>query len=463
METKKQRQEILSRINSLIEKGYSRRKACREIGIAESTARGWEKVTIEIKDREPKYVVKKDRVFWKARGDSMEIDLSQLDNVFYQYSKHGLNKSATQVQNLLEFNAIEWQSFKRTFELVKDSDVFSPYSLSLVSGKEKTEMIASKIAEKYSDKNMRDVIAYEDNKQKNKAYTKAIKEASGLDYRRREFETEILEYITKATAKVVAKKVNVKSKRHGVHTIQDLHIGADIEEAFNLPRFNSEIVVDRLNQIAENINAENNAKNTICLNGDLIETFTGLNHINSWKGIDKKYGYGVKATILACDILTDFLAKVENVHEVLIVAGNHDRTTSNNNEDVDGEVIQWIHYVLNSKFGGIFNIDHSTDVIVRVIDNVCYIWTHGHLNLSKRSPAEIVNIYGVAGMFCIVIQGHFHTRKITHDSARCRVIYASSIFTGNNYSNKLGFSTLPGYVTCYSMGDFPIVMDIPLV
>ena len=463
MYNEKQRQEILLRLETLQGEGHSRRSACKEMGIGESTVRGWSKKVISVEEDKPKYIVQKNKVFWESRGDSIEIDLSQLDDVFYQYSKHGLNKTAVQVQNILGFNAIQWQSFKRTFELVKDSEVFSPYSLSLVSGKEKTEMIANKIAEKYSDRNMRDVIAYESEKQRNRAYSKAIKKAEDLGSRRREFETSILDYITKATKKVVVKKVKTKSKKHGVHTVQDLHIGADIDASFNLHAFNSDIVVDRLNQIAEGINAENNAENTICINGDIIESFTGLNHINSWKGIDKKYGYGVKATILACDILVDFLAKVENVHEVLIVAGNHDRTTSNSAEDVDGEVIQWVHYVLNAKFKNVFDLDHSPDVIVRVIENVCYIWTHGHLNISKRSPAEIINLYGVPGMFCIVIQGHFHTRKITFDSAMARVIYASSIFTGNNYSKKLGFSTLPGYLSCFSNGKYPIVMDIPLL
>ena len=462
MYTQKEKQEILARLKTMQDEGLSRRKACKDIGIAESTIRGWEKKTIEVDKDKPKYIVKKDKVFWEARGDSMQIELSQLDSVFYQYSKHGLNKTAVQVQNELGFNAIQWQSFKRTFELVKDSDVFSPYSLSLVSGKEKTDMIADKIAEKYSDKNMRDVIAHESDKQRNRAYSKAIKKAEDLSSRRRDFETEILDYITKATSKTVVKKIKTKSKRHGVHTVQDLHIGADIEAEFNLPAYNTDVVVDRLNQVAESINAENNAKNTICLNGDIIESFTGLNHINSWKGIDKKYGYGVKATILACELLKDFLSKVENVHEVLIVAGNHDRTTSNSQEDVDGEVIQWVHYVLKSKFGDVFKIDHSSDVIVRAIDNVCYIWTHGHLSISKRTPAEIINLYGIQGMFCIVIQGHFHTRKVTFDSAMSRVLYASSLFTGNNYSKKLGFSTLAGFLTCYSNGKYPIVIDIPL-
>jgi metallophosphoesterase superfamily enzyme len=465
MYNEKQRQDILERLQDLQENyGHSRRSGCKELGIAESTVRGWEKAIIEVEEDKPKYIVtKSNKVQWTYSKGKMEVELSTVDNAFYQYSKHGLNKSATQVQNSLRFNPIQWQSFKRTFDLVKDSDVFSPYSLSLVSGKDKTDMIASKIAEKYSDDNMRDVIAYESDKQKNRAYQKAIKKAQGLDYRRSEFETEILDYITKAQSKVIVKKVKAKSKRHGVHTFADPHAGAKVEATYNLPAYNTDILRDRLNQIATKINAENNAKNTICINGDLIETFTGLNHMNSWKGIDNKYGYGVKATILVTDLLTEFFSKVENIHEVLIVAGNHDRTTSSNQEDVDGEVIQWVHYVLQAKFGHLFNLEHSPDVMVRAIDNVCYIWTHGHLSISKRSPAEIINIYGIPGMYCIVIEGHLHTRKIKFDSATGRVIVISSLFTGNTFSKNLGYSTLPGFVTMYSDGKYPIVIDIPLI
>jgi len=463
MYNEKQKQEILERLKDLQDNyGHSRRSGCKELGVAESTVRSWERATIQVDDEKQPYYVQKDKVFWESKGEEMIIDLEHLDDVFYQYSKHGLNKTAVQVQNILGFTAVQWQSFKRTFQLVKDSDVFSPYSLSLVSGKEKTDMIANKIAEKYSDKNMRDVIAYESDKQKNRAYQKAIKKAEGLDYRRREFETSILDYITKATGKVIVKKVKAKSKRHGVHTIADLHAGSDVEATYNLPAYNTEILRDRLDQIAIKINAENNAKNTICINGDLVETFTGLNHMNSWKGIDNKYGYGVKATILVCELLTEFFAKVENIEEVLIVAGNHDRTTSSNQEDVDGEVVQWVHYVLKAKFGHLFNLDHSADVMVRAIDNVCYIWTHGHLSISKRSPAEIINIYGIQGMYCIVIEGHLHTRKIKFDSSTGRVIVISSLFTGNTFSKNLGYSTLPGFVTMYSDGKYPIVMDIPL-
>lgn len=418
---------------------------------------------VQNSEPEPKYEVNsRNIVSWSYRDHNFTLKLSELDDIFYRYSKHGLNMSQVQIQNHYGMTAVQWQSLKRTFELVKDSDVFSPYSLSLVSGKEATEMIASKIAEKYSPKNMRDVIAYESDKQQRKAYNKAIKKAETLEYRRQEFESSLLDYVSKSSGKTIVKTVKTKSKLHGVHTLADLHVGADIEEEYNLPAYNTDILRARLKRTADIINEQDNAKNTICINGDFIESFTGLNHINSWKGIDKKYGYGVKATTLACELLKEFFGQVNNIHEVLLVAGNHDRTTSNSAEDVDGEVVQWVHYVLKAEFGHLFNIDHDPNVLVRVIDNVCYIWTHGHLSISKRTPAEIINQYGVQGHYCLVIEGHLHTRKIKHDSMNSRVLVTSSYFTGNKYSKKLGYSTLAGFTTVYSDGKYPKVVDIPL-
>lgn len=458
---KQERVEILNKIKSFMEQDkLSRREACRRIGISESTVRSWEKATVQVETDKPKYIVtKKNKVLWEAKDDKMEIDLSLLDNAFYQYSKHGLNKTAVQVQNSLGFNAIQWQSFKRTFELVKDSDVFSPYSLSLVSGKEKTDMIAEKISEKYSDANMRDVIAYESQKQQNRAYQNAIKKASGLDYKRREFETAILEYLDVSVKKVNVRVAKSKTKKHGVHEIADTHIGADIEKEHLLPAFNVDVVKARLVEVADKINAQNNEKNTICFLGDFIESFTGLNHPNSWKGIDKRYGYGTKATIMACEIITEFLEKVDNVHEVLLVAGNHDRVTSSNKEDTDGEIIYWIHYILKQRFAKAFAIDYTTDVITRVIDNICYIWTHGHLSISKRSTSDIINMYGVPGYFCVVMQGHFHCRQIKDDTINYRFLTCPSIFTGNKYSKGLGFTTMPGFITSISDGKYPTIID----
>lgn len=412
-----------------------------------------------------KFTVVEGNVSWKYRHGIIELPLDSLDQIFYEYSIHGLNLSQVKIQNKHGLNAIQWQSLKRTFDLVKDSDVFSPYSLSLHTGKEQCDMIAAKIAEKYSPKNMRDVISYEDGKQRRLAYDKAIKEASGLEYRRQVFETELLEYVTQATQKVIATKTKDYLVHESVVTIADLHIGANIEATKQLPKFDADTVRMRLDAIALEINERKAKFNTICFNGDIIETFTGLNHINSWKNIDQKYGYGVKATIMATDLITEFLSKVNNIKEVLFVAGNHDRTTSNNHEDVDGEVIQWVHHIIEAKFGHLFPCEWTSDVVTRKINNVGYVWTHGHLSISKRSPAEIVNMYGIDGCYNIIIEGHLHTRKIKADTSKYRVIVTSSIFTGNNYSEKLGYSTLPGFTYMYSKDTvpYPVVIDIPIL
>jgi predicted phosphodiesterase len=421
------------------------------------------KLEAPIEEAVERFTVSGDSVSWKYKRGIIEITLEELDKIFYEYSKHGLNMSAVSVQNRHGFDALQWQSVKRTFDLVKDSDVFSPYTLSLYSGKEKCDMIASKIAEKYSPRNMREVIEYEDHKQTRKAYQKAVKEAEKGDYKRQLFENGLLEYITEAKfAPVVRKSTDVKIGNAIVH-VADLHTGAEIESARNLPAFNSNIIAKKLLAVAQDANSRKAKKVTVVINGDLIETFTGLNHINSWKNIDKKYGYGVNATIKAFELINNFLSQVNNIHEVILISGNHDRVTSNNKEDVTGEVVQWVHYMLNATYGKKFKVEWSQDVASRAIDKCGFIFTHGHLLLSRKNPESITNLYGFPEHFNLVVMAHLHTRKILSDGIRTRVIHAPSIFTGNTYSKGLGFSSLSGYLYITVTNGLPVVTDFPLV
>jgi len=415
-----------------------------------------------VEEQEEKFFVNGESVSWKYKRGVIELTVEELDTIFYEYSKHGLNMSAVQVQNKHGFDALQWQSVKRTFDLVKDSDVFSPYSLSLVSEKEACDMIASKIAEKYSPKNMRAVIEHEDTKQRNKAYSKAIKVVADAEYRRHQFENELLEYITACkVAPVVRKSRDVKIGNAIVH-IADLHYGADIEAERNLPAFNHEVLEKKLAHVAKDANQRKAKNNIIVINGDLIESFTGLNHINSWKNIDKKYGYGVKATIQVIEVLTKFISSVNNVGEVILLAGNHDRTSSNNKEDTIGEVVQWVHYVLNARFGNKMKLSWSPDVAPFKMDNCGFVPSHGHLLLSKKNPELIINQYGFAGLFNLCIFAHLHTRKTLADGLNHRIIHAPSIFTGNSYSKGLGYSSLSGYLYITVNQGLPVITDVPI-
>lgn len=425
-------------------------------------------VTAIEQEEKPKFIVKSGNVEWKYRHGIMEIPIETLDQIFYEYSVHGLNLSQVKIQNKHGFNAIQWQSFKRTFDLVKDSDVFSPYTLSLYSEKEQCDMIASKIAEKYSPKNMRDVIVYEDEKQRKKAYDSAIKESSKIDLRRQQFETELLDYVS-LLPKTISLPITKASKiDDAIIHVCDLHIGSEIDEVKQnghviQQAFNSDIALERLLKIADDAN-EKQAKNiTVVINGDIIETFTGLNHINSWKGIDKRYGYGTKATIKAIEILDKFIQRIHNCSKVILISGNHDRTTSNNSEDVDGEIIYWVHFTLKAMFGKYINVEFATDIASHKVGSVGFLFTHGHLGLSKKDPSNIVLDYGFGEhIYHMIVEGHLHTRKVKHDSLNRRVVVAPSIFTGNNYSKQGGWSTLPGYLFFFTKGSYPIVYDIPI-
>lgn len=419
-------------------------------------------VTAIEQEEKPKYIIKGNNVNWKYRHGVMEIPVETLDQIFYEYSIHGLNLSQVKIQNKHGFNAIQWQSFKRTFDLVKDSDVFSPYTLSLYSEKEQCDMIAQKIGEKYTPKNMRDVIVYEDEKQRKKAYDKGIKTIAELDLRRQEFETELLDYVTQSKIAPVVKKTTDVKIGNAVVTVADLHVGADIQPQRNLPGYNIDILERKLDDVSKETNARKAKAVTLIINGDLIETFTGLNHINSWKNIDKKYGYGTKATIMATEILTRFIEKVNNVTEVILISGNHDRVTSNNGEDVTGEVVHWVHYVLQARFGNNFKVSWDYDVASRLIDDCGFIITHGHLGLSRKNPELLVNQYGFTGKFNLVLMAHLHTRKILADSMMYRVMHCPSMFTGNDYSKGLGFTTLSGFTFITIKNGYPVVTDIPI-
>ena len=401
------------------------------------------KVSTKVEKEQPQFRVVGDSIVWDYKRGEITLSVEDLDHIFYEYSKHGLNMSQVQVQNKHGLDALQWQSFKRTFDLVKDSDVFSPYSLSLVSDKAACDMIAQKIGEKYNPKNMRAVIAYESDKQRGKALDKVIKESASRDYEWQVLSNALLEYTSEAKAVKVRKTAPTKGIPAYAH-ICDIHGGAEIKASRGLQAYNYQVIEKRLKAIAEDINSKQPTEVTLGLNGDFIETFTGLNHINSWQGIAKTDGYGQDALIRVTEILVQFISQVNNVKEVLLTSGNHDRITSSNKEDVDGGVAKLVFVMLKARFNGLVDIDWDADVITRKIGGVGIIQTHGHLNMAKNA-ANLVKRYGYKGCYNLVMKAHLHSLIIKDDNEDYRDVVNPSIFTGNPYSKKGGWGSRSGY------------------
>jgi hypothetical protein len=418
------------------------------------------KLKVQIQDEDPKFRIEGDNVVWDYKRGTIELTVEALDEIFYQYSKHGLNMSQVQVQNKHGLDALQWQSFKRTFDLVKDSDVFSPYSLSLVSKKEACDMIARKMEEKYSPKNMRAVVEYEDRKQTKKAYEKAIKRVGDLDYRFQMFETALLDSAS-AIKEVKVRKNPTAVHDYGVHLVADLHGGANCKRSFNQPAYNWNVLQDRMNRVAADINAQGFKKNLIVLDGDFIETFTGLSHANSWKNLTDENGYGVDATVKVTEMLIEWLGTIDNIDEVILISGNHDRVTSSNKEDVTGEVAKLIAMMIRTKFSSAFKVTWEELIARRKIGGVGYLFLHGDKGLAKRK-ADLIDQYGYKGVFNIAFIAHLHTRKTLADCLTFRIVHIAPIFSGNQYSKGGGWSTLAGYTSAHSVNKAPVVRDFPL-
>ena len=260
------------------------------------------------------------------------------------------------------------------------------------------------------------------------------------------------------------KVVNTNAlNRVGVVKIADLHVGALIEGLIRTKDYNVDILREKLLRAADEINNRCYKTVHVHLIGDLIETFTGLSHINSWKSVDKNI-VGANAVKVAVQILTEsFLEKINNLGEVKIIAGNHDRVTSNNKEDVEGDAANLIAWALDL-LG--YSVEFNPVVITHVVDGIAHILTHGHHGISKKSTKQLCWDYGVKGKYNLICEGHLHSiiQKLTSakrenfttiqdDAVDHRRFNCPSFFTGNYYSETLGYTSESGFVITEDNGN----------
>jgi len=267
------------------------------------------------------------------------------------------------------------------------------------------------------------------------------------------------------------RRVLKKGEGIGTAVLSDFHIGAKVKGLKITPDFSYEHVVNKLRESAARINRHGYAEVHVNLLGDFIESFTGLNHINSWQGMEYNAS-GANGVIIAFEIVRDFLMSIDNLAQVNMVAGNHDRSTSNNKEDAKGEIATLLHYMLDSHFKNI-QVNYDPLILTREIDGICHVLTHNHQGLSKQDCSKIFWDYGKQGMYNLLLGGHWHSRKSTKyyqkveeiyfDQADYRAISVPPIFTGNFYSESNGWSSTSGFIIVENNGyGKPNVFDYTL-
>jgi 3',5'-cyclic AMP phosphodiesterase CpdA len=242
----------------------------------------------------------------------------------------------------------------------------------------------------------------------------------------------------------------------------DLHFGAYIRDLIKTPDYDSDILLDGLLESVNDANMLKFNKTHVHINGDLIESFSGLNHINSWMSLDKNQ-VGANSIMLCCDLLEKALVNIDNLGSIKIVAGNHDRLSKDNKEDVKGGAAELIAWGLKLKG---FDVEFNSMVISHKVNEINHINLHGHLGISKQSTEYIILNYGIQGMYNLICEGHLHSiieklsakqrsvfKMVSDDSIDYRRMNLQSFFTGNYYSETLGYTTNAGYSIFWDNGN----------
>lgn len=258
---------------------------------------------------------------------------------------------------------------------------------------------------------------------------------------------------------------NAKKGESLILNLSDIHTGSKVSNLPLLPDFNVDVIIDKFRVIAKQVKGYKPKNVVLNILGDIIESFTGLNHIGTWKELDV---HGFRAVQCFFELLEEHLLSQLPIKEVNIVSGNHDRTTSDNKLDYEGEGAYMLYYLIRRLHKNI-TCNYDPLVLTRRHDGVTYILMHGHLGLAKQDVSKLVLEYGTQGDYNVFLHGHEHKRAtsrtlkkvlkkyedievVGYDSANYRKIIVPPIFTGNFYQNSLGYSGFSGVAVCFANG-----------
>jgi hypothetical protein len=421
-----------------------------------------EESTVEVNDT--KWVVDGTNYLIKTNHGDMKLTIEMVDELFYEYSRYGLDMSQIEIRNKHNLEIWQWHAIKSTFWLYKDSNIFSPYTEQNTDKNKLPDMIRAKMNMKFDDK--RKIILDEYTEAVTKDYNRVIKQANIKEFAYKNIVSELYDFLPTIKEVKVTRTLNTNDYvAEIVLVVADLHIGAHVKGMRMTPNFDSHIAEAMLDHLSRVVNEIGAGKVHLAFLGDNIESFSGLNHPNSWKSMGTGM-YGSAVIKEALRILEGFIGKVNNVESISAIAGNHDRSTASNKEDDAGEMSDLMFHFIERIYRGKIPVQHDALIISKEIDGVNYMFTHGDKRILGKDPKNAIINYGNPKLFNMIVSGHLHSRHIPADGAKYRWYVAPSIFPGNWYSEQNGWHAIPGAMVFSKINSInphvPMVMDIPI-
>lgn len=386
------------------------------------------------------------------RGKKGDIVLHQsvVRDLFFMYSRYGLNQDRIKVREMLKLTHKEFQIVQSRLGLVKESPPFDPETAENSSDEERKALLEG-VSEKY------------------KEYLPMLGRVKHQKMMQRLFKGKVLQASgMQALAESIAEQVNVNFEKnsalyrfhyattpedspvHTILTIADIHAGLEVVDLPGCPKYSVEIAKKRLKYIADEINKMKSENVHLQIAGDIIHSFTGTMHKTAFTHMDNGM-YLANAITGAYDILMEFASYIANLKSVTAVSGNHDRTSNNYKEDPYGSAAMVVYeFMKRSLEPHDIKMSYNDIITKSMVGGIGLMLSHGHLRLSKNAKdivwnhAEEMRKMGASHIYHV--KGHTHHLEIINSKSDFTTITSSSIVSGDDYSVKLGASSRPGAV-----------------
>ena len=130
----------------------------------------------------------------------------------------------------------------------------------------------------------------------------SMKNKDGTSFKRTNYQVKVFLKQREPTLDEVLEDINIKLQEYtpkiithtnageGIITVElaDFHIGAEVKDLMRVADFDIGIISNYFTSIADIVN-EYKAKSVIInMHGDFFESITGLNHMDSWKGMGSR-------------------------------------------------------------------------------------------------------------------------------------------------------------------------------
>lgn len=420
-------------------------------------------------DNNPPYNVKDNTYYWTSKykvdgeliNKKWEIDVHLADKLFFEYSKYGMDLTALQTRIRNDISIEHWHSLKNRLSLYKESDIFSPHSRNKLTASEYQNLVDEKLEQLHLFQKRIVVDRYQEHIAKKGK--KAIKVANNKRFVIESILQEIYNWEETRKDKTVKLSYNNSKKfdyQHITLCLSDLHLGVELFENYNRIGYNTDDFIEIIKKIVDRVNSYRSKSVSLVIAGDIIHSWTGNMHEGMFKDMDK-YMLGTKGAFKIIEILEEHLiGKINNLIEVISVSGNHDRYSDNYKQDPEGEIAEMIMRIIERDYRGNKNLKfyHDNYLLSKQLSDWNLILLHGNTRTENKQEG-LIHDYGKPGMFNLILSGDKHTRGCLFDTSYSRHVRIPSIYTGDNYSTKSGYSSTPGCLIIHSEFGIPQITD----